>query len=123
MPLRKLLALLLCGLAAIGAVYGALLVHRGFSARDEPSWPERVIARAVRNLAIPRHAAREANPWTATPDNPKEAREIFMAPCARRSSPRILDHGRGLEFETPRAYDFFQSLTFSHLAPRGQENG
>ena len=92
MPRRKLLTLLLCGLAAIGAVYGALLVRRGFSARDEPSWPERVVARAVRNLAIPRHAAREANPWTATPDNLKEAREVFLARCAECHG----NDGRGL---------------------------
>jgi hypothetical protein len=43
-----------------------------------------VVARTARNLAIPRIAANEANPSKATPDNLKEAREIFMArgaPC------------------------------------------
>jgi predicted CXXCH cytochrome family protein len=92
MPRKKLLTLLLCGLAAIGVVYGAVLVRRGFSARDEPSWPERAIARAVRDLAIPRHAASEANPWMPTPDNLEEAREIFLARCAECHG----NDGRGL---------------------------
>src|SRR6202008_682474 len=53
-----------------------------FSARDEPTLLERVVARAMRNLAIPRHEAEEPSPWKATPDTLREAREAFVARCA-----------------------------------------
>ncbi len=69
-------------LALVIVIYGAFLIHRGFSASSEPSGPERVIARLIRDLSIPGRSAREANPWEATPDNLKEAREIFTARCA-----------------------------------------
>ena len=52
------------------------------SAADEPSYLERVIARRVRNFAIPGKAKREANPWRPTPDNLQQARETFLARCA-----------------------------------------
>jgi mono/diheme cytochrome c family protein len=78
----KALVLTLGGLAILGGVYGVLLIRRGFSAKDEPSSIERVLARAARNLAIPGRAARETNPWKPTPDNLKEAREVFTDRCA-----------------------------------------
>jgi len=75
--------LLLAGLAllAIG-VYGARLIWRGFSTADEPSYLEKTLARATRNLSIPRNARLEANPWKATPEVFKEARESFLDRCA-----------------------------------------
>jgi predicted CXXCH cytochrome family protein len=78
----KLSALLLLALLAILAAYGTLVIRRGFSAREEPSRVEKVVARAVRNLSIPRAAAREANPWKATPENLQVARDTFVASCA-----------------------------------------
>jgi predicted CXXCH cytochrome family protein len=72
----------LCVLAVIGGAYGIALIRRGFSATDEPSALERVVARAVRNLAIPSRAARETNPWMATPELLREARETFLDRCA-----------------------------------------
>jgi len=72
----------LCVLALIGGAYGIALIRHGFSATDEPSAMERVVARAVRNLAIPSRAAQEANPWTATPELLSEARETFLDRCA-----------------------------------------
>jgi predicted CXXCH cytochrome family protein len=66
----------------MGAIYAAFVIRRGFSARDEPSSLERIVAQAVRNLSIPSHATRETNPWKATPDNLKEARETFIDRCA-----------------------------------------
>jgi predicted CXXCH cytochrome family protein len=74
-------AFVFCGLAVLGGI-GILLIRRGFSARDEPTLLERVVARAMRNLAIPRHAAEEPSPWKATPDTLREAREAFVARCA-----------------------------------------
>jgi hypothetical protein len=49
-------------------VYAASVVRRGFSARDEPSSIEVIVARAVRNLAIPARAMGLRNPLGGTPD-------------------------------------------------------
>jgi predicted CXXCH cytochrome family protein len=74
---------LLCGVALILALlYGTQLILRGFSTAAEPSYVERVVARAARNLAIPRNARREMNPWTATPEVLKQSRESFLDRCA-----------------------------------------
>jgi len=75
-------ATLLAVLALISGVYAATLIHRGFSASDNPSAPERVIARLIRNVSIPGRFSRESNPWKLTPERLKEAREIFTARCA-----------------------------------------
>ena len=75
--------LLLCGVALISiVVYGARLIWRGFSTADDPSYLEKVVARAARNLAIPRKARSEANPWNASPGILQDARESFLARCA-----------------------------------------
>ena len=68
-------------LIAVG-VYGARLIWRGFSTADQPSYLEKTVARAARNLAIPRKARLETNPFTATPEILKEARESFLDRCA-----------------------------------------
>src|SRR5580692_7746539 len=68
-------------LVALG-LYGALLIRSGFSTADQPSYLEKVVARATRNLAIPRKARLEPNPWKPTPDVLQEARESFLDRCA-----------------------------------------
>src|SRR4029077_3191952 len=68
-------------LIAVG-VYGARLIWRGFNTADQPSYLEKAVARAARNLAIPRKARLERNPWAATPEILKEARESFLDRCA-----------------------------------------
>jgi mono/diheme cytochrome c family protein len=78
----KILILALCGIAIVATLYALALIRRGFSATDEPSSLERVVARTARNLAIPSLAKNEPNPWKATPDTLKEAREIFIDRCA-----------------------------------------
>ena len=78
----KRLVLALCSLLVLGGVLGALLVRRGFSARDEPSLPERAVARLVRNLSIPHAAAEQANPLEPTPEILRAAREKFLDRCA-----------------------------------------
>jgi predicted CXXCH cytochrome family protein len=81
-------ALLLGGAILFGLVlYGARLITHGFSTADEPSYLERVVARAARNLAIPRDARLEKNPWSATPEVLNEARESFLARCATCHGP------------------------------------
>ncbi len=78
----KTIILALCGLAVIGATSSLLLIRRGFSARDEPTSFEQLVARFVRNLSIPNRVAQEPNPWKSTPDILREARETFTARCA-----------------------------------------
>jgi predicted CXXCH cytochrome family protein len=77
---KILLALLVAAVAAV--IYGALLIHRGFSASEEPSLLEKIVARTARNLAIPSGARNEKNPWKATPEILQEAREHYIARCA-----------------------------------------
>ena len=76
------LLLILVVIVALVVVYGTSVIRRGFSTTDQPSAVERVMARTVRNLGIPRTAREEANPWTATPALLDEARENFMDHCA-----------------------------------------
>jgi predicted CXXCH cytochrome family protein len=75
--------LLVCVVALIvTGIYGARLICGGLSTRQEPSYLETVVARTARNLAIPRTARSEANPWKPTPDVLREARESFVDRCA-----------------------------------------
>ena len=75
--------ILLCTVALlILGLYGARLIWHGLSTADQPSYLETVVARTARNLAIPRKARSEANPWQATPELLQEARESFLDRCA-----------------------------------------
>jgi mono/diheme cytochrome c family protein len=62
--------------------YGMSLVRRGFSAKDQPSAPELLVARAVRSLSIAASAKNQKNPLPATPDNIREGMEHFADHCA-----------------------------------------
>jgi len=53
---RHVVIPLVIAIFLLGAIYLALLVNRGFSAADQPSVLESVIARTVRNFSIPRRA-------------------------------------------------------------------
>jgi len=82
MKRRKICVLLFLVVAIVAAVCTMALIWRGFRATSEPSRFEAVVARTVRNLAIPRRDHNEANPWKASSENLKEAREHFTARCA-----------------------------------------
>jgi predicted CXXCH cytochrome family protein len=75
-----LLALLM--VAVIGAIVAVVLIRRGFRATAEPSRFETVVARTVRNLAIPSRARNEKNPLQFTSKNLQEGREDFLARCS-----------------------------------------
>ena len=77
------LAALLVVLAA-AVLYLIRLERRGFTTRAEPSAAEKLVARTMRNMAIPRSARTEENPWKdlSTPENLQEAREHFADHCA-----------------------------------------
>src|SRR5580692_10526160 len=69
------------GLIALG-LYGGSVIWHGLSTADQPTYVETVVARTARNLAIPRKARLETNPWKATPDVLKDAGESFLDRCA-----------------------------------------
>lgn len=64
------------------AVVTLLLIGRGFKATSEPSNFEKVLARRVRNYAIPNTERDEKNPLGVRPETLKEAREHFIARCS-----------------------------------------
>ena len=68
--------------AAIGVAGVAVLIGRGFRATTEPSRIEAVVARSVRNLAIPRRARNQKNPLRAGSEDLEQGREDFLAKCA-----------------------------------------
>jgi predicted CXXCH cytochrome family protein len=78
---QKKILLIVVGLAIAFAIGAALLIRRGFRATSEPSRVERVLARSVRNFAIPRAAGREKNPLQVSANNLQTGREIFLARC------------------------------------------
>jgi predicted CXXCH cytochrome family protein len=82
MPRSKTVALFLCAAAIAAVAYAAWLIHHGFSATSDPSSLERVVARTVRNLAIPSAAKHEVNPWKPTPQFLREARDLYIDRCA-----------------------------------------
>jgi predicted CXXCH cytochrome family protein len=78
----KIFSLLLIGLVLVASLYGIHLIRSGFSAADEPSTLEKVAARTARLLSIPSGAANEKNPFPASDENLREARERFADRCA-----------------------------------------
>lgn len=74
-----LAAVILLLLAAGG---GFALLRRGFSARDEPSAIEKLVARQARHLAVPRRARSLKNPLPRSPEVLAEARAHFADHCA-----------------------------------------
>src|SRR2546430_17706527 len=90
MKVWKLFLLLCCAVVVAIGLYGMRLISRGFSTADEPSYLERVAARAGRNFAIPRRARLGVKPWKPTPDVLKGGRGIFID---RRSEERRVGEG------------------------------
>ena len=62
-------------------VAGALLIHHGFRATNQPSKLELTIAHTARNYSIPNAARDEDNPLYASPQNLQDGREAFRAKC------------------------------------------
>ena len=69
-------------LLAVFVVVVAAWVRRGFSARDEPSAIERLIAGRLRRLAAPAGARSMKNPVPDTPEVIAEGRAHFADHCA-----------------------------------------
>ena len=64
------------------ALFAWIRAQHGFSAREEPSAVERVIANAMRRLAVPANARAARNPFPASPEVLAEARAHFADHCA-----------------------------------------
>ena len=79
---RKRVLLVLLVVVILAAGYGTFVVRRGFSAADQPSAVEKVMAQTVRNLGIPRSARSMKNPLTITPELLQEGRDSFTNSCA-----------------------------------------
>src|SRR6202158_109599 len=78
----KAVLLILLTMAVLAVVYGTTVIRRGFSAADQPSAVERVVARTVRNLGIPGSARDQKNPFTPTQEGLQEAQDLFTNHCA-----------------------------------------
>jgi mono/diheme cytochrome c family protein len=80
--MKKLIMIVLLLMLAV-AGYGAFWIHQhGFSAREEPSWLESVLARHARRIATPAGAKELTNPHPLTETSRAEAREHFVAHCS-----------------------------------------
>ncbi|HEY6904844.1 MAG TPA: c-type cytochrome [Candidatus Acidoferrales bacterium] len=100
----KAFLLAILTVAAVAAICGAVLIHRGFRATTEPSALEKVVARTARDWAIPGRARREKNPLKLTSENLREGREEFLARCASchgHDGGGLTDMGRNLYPRTP----------------------
>lgn len=87
MPRKKIVQAVILSLVvflvAFVAVSGLFtLLRHGFSARDNPSWIETVVARTTRRMAVPTKARRMTNPTPNTPDTLAEARAHWADHCA-----------------------------------------
>lgn len=70
-------------LVVVGAaIYGAILIHHGFSARDNPSAIEAWTARRVRRLAIPSNAKNLRNPVPNSHEAVHAGMQHFADHCA-----------------------------------------
>lgn len=82
----RVIRFLLVAVFAIVLVGGLLMLLRlkryGLSAHDEPTKVEAIVARAVRNWAVPADLRVEKNPLPATPELLVEARAHFADHCA-----------------------------------------
>jgi len=77
----KIILLVVIALLVAGGVYATLLVRRGFSARDNPSWIEAFAAGVAKSLAVPA-TYRMKNPFAPTAENLREGEEHFADHCA-----------------------------------------
>ena len=64
------------------AAGGLMMIRRGFSARDRPSWVETFATRSARSMAAPSGAKQMHNPIPNTPKSLADARAHWADHCA-----------------------------------------
>jgi mono/diheme cytochrome c family protein len=69
-------------LVAAVAVYGVVILHRGFSARGTPSMVETFAARTALGLAVPSAYRKLHNPLSPSPKNIEAGMKHFADHCA-----------------------------------------
>jgi mono/diheme cytochrome c family protein len=77
----KIVLLVMIAVFAAGGIYATVLVRRGFSARENPSWIEAFAAGIAKSLAVP-VTYRLKNPYAPTAENIREGEEHFADHCA-----------------------------------------
>lgn len=83
MKKKRIVFLAVIGLFIAGAVYAVFYVRsHGFSAREEPTWYEKWLARNARRIATPPGAKELKNPNPVTEAGLAEAREHFVEHCS-----------------------------------------
>src|SRR5215510_16082252 len=82
MKIKSLVILIIVVIVIVGGVYGAMVIRRGFSARDNPSWLESSLAKKARGMAVPSAAKNLKNPVANTQENLKEGEEHWADHCA-----------------------------------------
>ena len=82
MKTLKIAAVVLLILVLAGGIFGWRVIQYGFSARDNPSAMEGIVARTARRLSYPASARDAKNPFTPTPEVLSEARAHFADHCA-----------------------------------------
>jgi len=82
MKRRTLLLSITAASIAAAAAFGWMTIRRGFSARDNPSAMEAIIARTARKFSIPASERDAKNPFALTPEVHSEARAHFADHCA-----------------------------------------
>ena len=75
-----LAALVIVTAALAGLVY--YMTAHGFSAQDQPTWIESVLARTMRHLGVPRAARARVNPLPDTPETIKAGMEHYADHCS-----------------------------------------
>ena len=75
-------ATLLLLFTLLGGGFALWIIVHGVSARDQPTAAEKVLARTLRHLAIPRDHRRMGNPLPLTPDLLAEGRMHWADHCA-----------------------------------------
>jgi mono/diheme cytochrome c family protein len=81
-PRTRVVGLFVLAAAVIGAVMLVRTVRYGFSARDEPTRVEKLVASLMRRWAVPADLAQRTNPVPLTPAMLAEARAHFADHCA-----------------------------------------
>jgi len=78
----KTVLLTIVAIAIAVAIGVALMIQRGFRATAKPLPGEAVVARTLRDLAIPSRGRSEKNPLKVTSQNLNDGRENFLAKCS-----------------------------------------
>jgi mono/diheme cytochrome c family protein len=100
----KAVSLILFALAVAAAVYGLILVRRGFSALAKPSAIEEFAATTARKLAVPSAYRQLRNPIVPSTENIRGGMEHFAyhcSPCHANDGGGQTVFGRGLYPKPP----------------------